>query len=74
MNAAKHMEMIFLASLALVSASTLANATVPTHRAAHAAPLVSMQDSAQGRPAVAMTVVTVTAKRRSAAQKAALVN
>ena len=32
MNIAKNMEIIFIAALALVSASTLANAAVPSHR------------------------------------------
>ncbi len=68
MNAAKHMEVIFIAALALVSASTLANAAVPAHRSVHVAA------SAQLVGAAPMAVVTITAKRLSAAQKAALGN
>ncbi len=68
MNVAKHMELIFIAALALVSASTLANAAVPAHRGAH----VATAAPAAGTPA--MTVVTITGKRLSAAQKAALGN
>jgi len=70
MNIAKNMEIIFIAALALVSASTLANAAVPSHRAAHAA-AVTLTVSP---PATTMAVVTITAKRLSAAQKAALGN
>jgi hypothetical protein len=73
MNVAKHMEVIFIAALALVSASTLANAAVPAHRAA----AVSMTPAVRAAAPVAtapMAVVTITAKRLSAAQKAALGN
>ncbi|MFL6708436.1 MAG: hypothetical protein ACJ8HI_09535 [Massilia sp.] len=70
MNIAKNMEIIFIAALALVSASTLANAAVPSHRAAPAA-AVTLTVSP---PATTMAVVTITAKRLSAAQKAALGN
>ena len=68
MNIAKNMEIIFIAALALVSASTLANAAVPNHRAAPAAAVTVTT------PATTMAVVTITAKRLSAAQKAALGN
>lgn len=67
MNIAKNMEVIFIAALALASASTLAHAAVPAHRAAH--PLVQ-----HGVSAAPMAVVTITGKRLSAAQKAALGN
>ena len=70
MNIAKHMELIFIAALALVSASTLANAAVPTHRAMPAAaPIIQVTHDA-----APMAVVTITGKRLSAAQKAALGN
>ena len=68
MNIAKNMEIIFIAALALVSASTLAYAAVPSHRAAPAAAVTVTT------PATTMAVVTITAKRLSAAQKAALGN
>jgi hypothetical protein len=67
MNIAKNMEIIFIAALALVSASTLANAAAP---ARHAAPALVAQPAVSGN----MAVVTITAKRLSAAQKAALGN
>lgn len=68
MNIAKHMEVIFIAALALASASTLAHAAVPSQRASiPGAHTVMVQGST-------MAVVTITAKRLSAAQKAALGN
>ena len=67
MNIAKNMEVIFIAALALASATGLAHAAVPAHHAAN--PVV------QQTVAVApMAVVTITGKRLSAAQKAALGN
>lgn len=72
MNAAKHMELIFIAALALVSASTLARASVPLARAADR--LTVTETTLQAPRALPMTVVTVRAKRLSAAQKAALGN
>ncbi|WP_426116270.1 hypothetical protein [Massilia sp. PWRC2] len=74
MNAAKHMEIIFIAALALASVSTLAGASVPAHRSTPIAPMVRTQVSVMTAPGAPMTVVTITAKRLSAAQKAALVN
>jgi hypothetical protein len=67
MNIAKNMEVIFITALALVSVTTLANAAVPAHRAA--APLIQQVDAS-----VPMAVVTITAKRLTAAQKAQLGN
>lgn len=67
MNIAKNMELIFIAALALASATSLANAAAPAHRSvAHAA--------LQADAAAPMTVVTITGKRLSAAQKAQLGN
>ncbi|HEU5435996.1 MAG TPA: hypothetical protein VFU95_06225 [Telluria sp.] len=77
MNIAKHMEVIFIAALALVSASTLANAAVPTHRMvqlAASAPAAHVNHAAPIAGSTPMAVVTITAKRLSAAQKAALGN
>jgi hypothetical protein len=65
MNIAKNMEIIFIAALALASATSLAHATVPAQR--NAAPV-----EVQVAPAAPMTVVTITAKRLTAAQKAQL--
>jgi hypothetical protein len=65
MNIAKNMEVIFIAALALASVTSLANASVPAHRSA--APVAQ-----QATPAAPMTVVTITGKRLSAAQKAQL--
>ncbi|MET0857149.1 MAG: hypothetical protein ABWY27_10405 [Telluria sp.] len=65
MNIAKNMEIIFIAALALASATSLANAAAPAHRSAAAAAL-------QAAPMAQMTVVTITGKRLSTAQKAHL--
>ena len=66
MNIAKNMEIIFIAALALASATGLANAAaLPRHRAASPAVL-------HLEPALPMTVVTITGKRLNAAQKAQL--
>lgn len=67
MNIAKHMEVIFIAALALASVTSLASAAVP---ARHAAAPVAVQVQS---PAP-MTVVTITGKRLNAAQKAHLGN
>jgi hypothetical protein len=65
MNIAKNMEIIFIAALALASVTSLASAAAPAHRTV--APVALQAD-----PAVPMTVVTITGKRLSAAQKAQL--
>lgn len=65
MNIAKNMEIIFIAALALVSATTLASAAAPAHRAVAPAALQAVSTAP-------MAVVTITAKRLSAAQKAQL--
>ncbi len=66
MNVAKNMEVIFCAAIALISATSFATASadVPASRAAgtHASAV-----AAQAK----MQVVTVSAKRMSAAEKAA---
>lgn len=67
MHIAKNMEIIFIAALALASASALAEAAVPHHRA------VAVANAALSVPATApMAVVTITGKRLNAAQKAAM--
>jgi hypothetical protein len=75
MNIAKNMEAIFVAAIVVASATTFATAAVPATRAfapiatrvaAPAAAVVAKADTS------AMQVVTVTAKRLSAAEKAAL--
>ena len=65
MNIAKNMEVIFIAALALVSATSLAHAAVPSQRAV-------AQVAVQAATAAPMTVVTIVGKRLSAAQKAQL--
>ncbi|MDB5936553.1 MAG: hypothetical protein JWQ01_3897 [Massilia sp.] len=67
MNIAKNMEVIFLSVLLLVSATSLASAAAPAHRMP--APTVQQVDAT-----LPMTVVTITGKRLSAAQKAQLGN
>ncbi len=61
MNIAKNMEVIFIAAIALVSATSFATASAPVAPVARAA--APMEAS--------MQVVTVSAKRLSAAEKAA---
>lgn len=67
MNIAKNMEVIFIAALALASATGLAHAAVPARHVAN--PVVQ-----QAVAVAPMAVVTITGKRLSAAQKAALGN
>lgn len=67
MNIAKNMEAIFLAAIVVAGATTFATAAVPATRvAAPTAAVVAKADTS------AMQVVTVTAKRLTAAEKAAL--
>lgn len=61
MNIAKNMEVIFVAAVAIIGATSFANASAPAPRSA--APSVSV--------AADMPVVTITAKRLTAAEKAA---
>ncbi|MGZ8290337.1 MAG: hypothetical protein ACXW2U_19310, partial [Telluria sp.] len=65
MNIAKNMEAIFIAAVALASVTTLATASAPAHRF-EPAPVVQAASDAN------MTVVTITGKRLSAAEKAQL--
>jgi hypothetical protein len=67
MNIAKNMEIIFVAALALASATSLASAAAPAHRTISPVAL-------QAVVTAPMTVVTITGKRLSAAQKAQLGN
>ena len=65
MNIAKNMELIFVAALALVSVTGLANAAGQARK-------IGPPEVVKVGAAPAMTVITVTAKRLSAAQKAQL--
>ena len=65
MNIAKNMEAIFVAALVIVGATSIATAAVPA-RHHHNAVVVAQADNAK------MPVVTITAKRLSAAEKAAI--
>jgi hypothetical protein len=64
MNIAKNMEAIFVAAIVVASASTFATAAVPSFRSV---PAVAIKAEATTMP-----TVTVTAKRLTAAEKAAL--
>jgi nucleotide-binding universal stress UspA family protein len=69
MNVLKNMEAIFLAALALAGATSYASAAIPAIHAIHAqhGTRVTVQQTAvDGQP---MEVITVTAKRLSAAEK-----
>lgn len=65
MNIAKNMEAIFVAIIAIAAATSLATASVPKFRAAPAT-IVASADAGT------MHTVYVSAKRLSAAEKAAL--
>jgi hypothetical protein len=65
MNIAKNMELIFVAAIAIVSMTGLATASVGTHKVA---PIEVVKVGA----APEMVVITVTGKRLTAAEKAAL--
>jgi len=67
MNIAKNMEVIFVAIIAIAGATTLATASVPKfHAAPTANTLIASADN------VPMHTVYVSARRLSAAEKAAL--
>ena len=65
MNIAKNMELILIAAIAIVSMTGLAHAAAPPHK-------TSQVEVVKVGAAPAMTVITVTAKRLSAAEKAQL--
>ncbi|CUI06598.1 hypothetical protein LXA47_28920 [Massilia sp. P8910] len=65
MNIAKNMEAIFVAALVVVSATSFATAGAPAARSSAPAAVQAGADAN-------MTVVTVSAKRLSAAEKAQL--
>lgn len=66
MNIAKNMEAIFIIATVLIAGTSLATAAVPAHHAA--THTVAKVDTAN------MQVVTISAKRLTAEQKAALGN
>jgi hypothetical protein len=67
MNIAKNMEAIFVAAIVVASATTFATAAVPAHAVSAApAPIAAKAETSK------MPVVTITAKRLTAAEKAAL--
>ena len=67
MNIAKNMEAIFVAAIVVASATSFATAAVPAiHSAAPVAAVAAKADTSK------MQVVTVSAKRLTAAEKAAL--
>lgn len=63
MNIAKNMEMIFVAAVALVSMTGLASATAQSHK-------IDPPQVVKVGTVPTMTVITVTGKRLSAAEKA----
>lgn len=70
MNIAKNMEAIFVAAIVVASATSFATAAVPAlHTATPAAPVAAVAAKADTSK---MQVVTVSAKRLTAAEKAAL--
>lgn len=66
MNIAKNMEAIFFAAIALISATTFANASAPAQRTQP----VAVASAAVQAP---MQVVTISAKRMTPAEKSATV-
>ncbi|USX21161.1 hypothetical protein NHH82_03030 [Oxalobacteraceae bacterium OTU3REALA1] len=71
MNIAKNMEAIFIAAIVVAGATTFATAAVPATRATAPATAPTTAVVAKADTS-AMQVVTVTAKRLTAAEKAAL--
>lgn len=69
MNIAKNMEAIFVTVVAVISATSFATAAVPAHLNRIAA-----QQNVAKVDTVPMQVVTISAKRLTAAEKAALDN
>jgi hypothetical protein len=67
MNIAKNMEAIFIATAIIAGATTYATASTPAPRI-----FIAADSVAQKVEAPAMQVVTITAKRLTAAEKAAL--
>lgn len=65
MNIAKHMEIIFVAAIALVSMTGLASAAAQAHK-------ITPPEVVKVGEVPTMTVITVTGKRLSAAEKAQL--
>ena len=63
MNILKNMEAIFIAATVIAGATSFASADVPKH---HAAPVAKASLATEGK----MAVVTVSAKRMTAEQKA----
>jgi hypothetical protein len=61
MNIARHMEAIFVVAIALVGITSFATAAVPAQRPANAAAAAPFEGK--------MQVVTITAKRLTAAEK-----
>ncbi|MES2297738.1 MAG: hypothetical protein V4582_11890 [Pseudomonadota bacterium] len=68
MNIAKNMEVIFVVAIALFGISSFASAAVPSHYHHVRKAAVAVQDDGQ------VTVVKVSAKRLTAAQKAQIAN
>jgi len=69
MNVLKNMEAIFLAVVALAGVTTYAGAAIPAIHSQQAARVTVKQTSVDGQ---SMAVITVTAKRLSAAEKEGL--
>ena len=65
MNIAKNMELLFVCAVLLAGATTLATAAAPAFRSAHAARAVAAEPAK-------MQIVTIRARRLTAAEKAAL--
>jgi hypothetical protein len=68
MNIAKNMEAIFVAAIVVASATSFATAAVPAAFAPHSTPAIVVAPA----DVAVLPTVTVTAKRLSAAEKAAL--
>ncbi len=66
MNIAKNMEAIFIVAVGLVGMTSIAQAAVPTQQVAKAAQMVQVRSDTN------MQVVTVSAKRLTPAEKAAM--
>ena len=72
MNIAKSMEAVLIVSIALISVTGLATAGARGHQQAATVQQLNASVTPAAAPQAAMTVVTISAKRLTSAEKAAL--
>ena len=72
MNIAKNMEAVLVVAIALISVTGLATAGARTQQQAAAVQQQSQRAAVVAAPQASMTVVTISARRLTSAEKAAL--